>query len=150
MSVGIWTAPLSGGEGCHNSKASVQTSGGDVEDLSRETAWALNRETRSCIMVGKPKLHYFNGRGRVESIEWPLAAAGVESEEKFTEIPEDFGKLKNDVSLMFQQAPMVKIDGMRLVQIRAILNDIATKYNLGGRDMKERPWLTCMQEVWQS
>lgn len=150
MSIGIWTPPLSEGEGCHNSKASMQTSGCDVEELSRETAWALNRETRSCIMVGKPKLHYINGRGRVESIEWPLATAGVEFEEKFTETPEDLGKLKNDGSLMFQQAPMVKIDGMRLVQIRAILNDVATKYNLCGRDMKERPWLTCMQKVWQS
>lgn len=89
-------------------------------------------------MVGKPKLYCFNGRGRVESIEWLLAAAGVEFEEKFTDTPEDLGKLKNDGSLMFQQTPMVKIDGMRLVQIRAILNDIATKYHLCGRDMKER------------
>ncbi|XP_065443864.1 glutathione S-transferase A4-like isoform X2 [Chrysemys picta bellii] len=29
-------------------------------------------------MAGKPKLHYFNGRGRMESIRWLLAAAGVE------------------------------------------------------------------------
>lgn len=30
------------------------------------------------IMAGKPKLHYFNARGRMESIRWLLAAAGVE------------------------------------------------------------------------
>lgn len=29
-------------------------------------------------MAGKPKLHYFNARGRMESIRWLLAAAGVE------------------------------------------------------------------------
>ncbi|XP_027765994.1 glutathione S-transferase-like [Empidonax traillii] len=29
-------------------------------------------------MSGKPKLHYFNGRGRMEPIRWLLAAAGVE------------------------------------------------------------------------
>ncbi|KAJ8792111.1 hypothetical protein J1605_020170 [Eschrichtius robustus] len=29
-------------------------------------------------MAGKPKLHYFNGRGRMEAIRWLLAAAGVE------------------------------------------------------------------------
>jgi hypothetical protein len=29
-------------------------------------------------MVGKPILHYFNARGRMESIRWLLAAAGVE------------------------------------------------------------------------
>ncbi|XP_059137305.1 glutathione S-transferase alpha-3-like [Peromyscus eremicus] len=39
---------------------------------------------------------------------------------------------------MFQQVPMVEIDGMKLVQTRVILNYIASKYNLYGKDMKER------------
>lgn len=30
------------------------------------------------VMAGKPKLYYFNGRGKMESIRWLLAAAGVE------------------------------------------------------------------------
>ncbi|XP_007934332.1 glutathione S-transferase A2 [Orycteropus afer afer] len=89
-------------------------------------------------MAGKPKLHYFNGRGRMECIRWLLAAAGVEFEEIFIEGPEDLEKLKNDGSLLFQQVPMVEIDGMKLVQTRAILNYISTKYNLYGKDMKER------------
>ncbi|XP_049750193.1 glutathione S-transferase A1-like isoform X1 [Elephas maximus indicus] len=89
-------------------------------------------------MAGKPMLHYFNGRGRMESIRWLLAAAGVEFEEKFIESPEDLKKLVNEGSLMFQQVPMVEIDGMKLVQTRAILNYIATKYNLYGKDIKER------------
>lgn len=89
-------------------------------------------------MAGKPKLHYFNARGRMESIRWLLAAAGVEFEEKFIETPEDFEKLKKDSGLIFQQVPMVEIDGMKLVQSRAILNYIATKYNLYGKDIKER------------
>lgn len=89
-------------------------------------------------MAGKPKLHYFNARGRMESIRWLLAAAGVEFEEKFIESAGDLEKLKKDGSLMFQQVPMVEIDGMKLVQCRAILNYIATKYNLYGKDIKER------------
>lgn len=89
-------------------------------------------------MAGKPVLHYFNGRGRMECIRWLLAAAGVEFEEKFIESPEDLEKLIKDGRLMFQQVPMVEIDGMRLVQTRAILNYIATKYNLYGKDAKER------------
>ncbi|XP_025781781.1 glutathione S-transferase A2-like [Puma concolor] len=89
-------------------------------------------------MAGKPKLHYFNGRGRMESIRWLLASAGVEFEEKFIETPEDLDKLKNDGNLMFQQVPMVEIDGMKMVQTRAILNYVATKYNLYGKDIKER------------
>ncbi|XP_014638109.1 PREDICTED: glutathione S-transferase A1 [Ceratotherium simum simum] len=89
-------------------------------------------------MAGKPKLHYFDGRGRLDSILWLLAAAGVEFEEKFIETSKDLEKLRNDGSLMFQQVPMVEIDGMKLVQCRAILSYIAAKYNLYGKDIKER------------
>ncbi|XP_012369483.1 glutathione S-transferase A-like [Octodon degus] len=39
---------------------------------------------------------------------------------------------------MYQQVPMVEMDGMKLVQSRAILNYIATKHNLYGKDTKER------------
>ena len=43
-----------------------------------------------------------------------------------------------DGALMFQQVPMVEIDGMKLVQTKAILNYIAEKYNLHGKDLKDR------------
>uniref|UniRef100_A0A2I3SV32 glutathione transferase n=1 Tax=Pan troglodytes TaxID=9598 RepID=A0A2I3SV32_PANTR len=88
-------------------------------------------------MAEKPKLHYSNARGRMESTRWLPAAAGVEVE-KFLESAEDLEKLRNDGSFMFQQMPMVKIDGMKLVQTRAILNYIASKYNLYRKDIKER------------
>ncbi|XP_019393052.1 PREDICTED: glutathione S-transferase-like isoform X2 [Crocodylus porosus] len=89
-------------------------------------------------MSGKPKLHYVNGRGRMESIRWLLAAAGVEFEEQFIETKEDLEKLLSDGLLLFQQVPMVEIDGMKMVQTRAILSYIAAKYNLYGKDLKER------------
>ncbi|XP_076432915.1 glutathione S-transferase A2-like [Peromyscus maniculatus bairdii] len=89
-------------------------------------------------MAGKPVLHFFNSRGRMECIRWLLAAAEVEFEEKFIERPEDLEKLRKDGKLMFEQVPMVEIDGMTLVQTRAILNYIATKYDLYGKDVKER------------
>ncbi|XP_004599777.2 glutathione S-transferase Yc-like [Ochotona princeps] len=89
-------------------------------------------------MAEKPKLHYFDARGRMESIRWLLAAVGVEFEEIHMKTREDLEKLRNDGSLMFQQVPMVEIDGMKLVQSRAILNYIANKYNLYGKDIKER------------
>ncbi|XP_031467202.1 glutathione S-transferase isoform X2 [Phasianus colchicus] len=89
-------------------------------------------------MSGKPVLHYANTRGRMESVRWLLAAAGVEFEERFLETKEDLQKLRADGSLLFQQVPMVEIDGMKLVQTRAILNYIAGKYNLYGKDLKER------------
>ncbi|NXW91496.1 GSTA1 transferase, partial [Alopecoenas beccarii] len=43
-----------------------------------------------------------------------------------------------DGFLLFQQVPMVEIDGMKMVQSRAIANYIAGKYNLYGKDLKER------------
>ncbi|KAL8191432.1 UNVERIFIED_CONTAM: hypothetical protein K2H54_073686 [Gekko kuhli] len=88
-------------------------------------------------MAGKPRLHYFNGRGRMESIRWLLAAAGVEFEEELMKEKADLEKLRKDGSLLFQQVPMVEIDGMKLVQTRAILNYIAAKYKLCGKDIKE-------------
>ncbi|XP_074847276.1 glutathione S-transferase-like isoform X1 [Carettochelys insculpta] len=89
-------------------------------------------------MAEKPKLYYFDGRGRMETIRWLLAAAGVEFEEQFCETREDLLKLREDGDLLFQQVPMVKIDGMKMVQTRAILNYIAGKYNLYGKDLNER------------
>nr|XP_009675333.1 PREDICTED: glutathione S-transferase-like [Struthio camelus australis] len=89
-------------------------------------------------MSGKPKLHYFNGRGRMESIRWLLAAAGVEFDECFLETRDDLLKLQESGALLFQQVPMVEIDGMKLVQTRAIGSYIAAKYNLYGKDLKER------------
>ncbi|XP_062043523.1 glutathione S-transferase A4-like [Lepus europaeus] len=89
-------------------------------------------------MAAKPKLYYFNGRGRMESIRWLLAAAGVEFEEEFLETREDYEKLQKDGCLLFGQVPLVEIDGMMLTQTRAILSYLAAKYNLYGKDLKER------------
>ncbi|XP_015140398.1 glutathione S-transferase isoform X2 [Gallus gallus] len=89
-------------------------------------------------MSGKPVLHYANIRGRMEPIRWLLAAAGVEFEERILKTKDDLQKLRTDGFLLFQQVPMVEIDGMKLVQTRAILNYIAGKYNLYGKDLKER------------
>ncbi|XP_060091103.1 glutathione S-transferase 3-like [Heteronotia binoei] len=89
-------------------------------------------------MAGKPKLYYFDGRGKMEPIRWLLAASGVEFEEEFLDTREQYEKLLQDGDLLFQQVPMVEIDGMKMVQSRAILHYIAAKHNLYGKDLKER------------
>ncbi|XP_043449103.1 glutathione S-transferase alpha-4-like [Prionailurus bengalensis] len=88
-------------------------------------------------MTTKPKLCYFRGRGRMESIRWLLAAGGVEFEEEFIETTEQYEKLQKDGCLLFGQVPMVEIDGMVLTQTRAILSYLAAKYDLYGKDLKE-------------
>ncbi|XP_050996085.1 glutathione S-transferase A4 [Acomys russatus] len=89
-------------------------------------------------MDAKPKLYYFHGRGKMESIRWLLAAAGVEFEEEFLETREQYEKLRKDGRLLFEQVPLVEIDGMPLTQTRAILSYLAAKHNLYGKDLKER------------
>ncbi|XP_012504065.1 PREDICTED: glutathione S-transferase A4-like [Propithecus coquereli] len=89
-------------------------------------------------MATKPKLYYFRDRGRMESIRWLLAAAGVEFEEEFFETREQYEKLQKDGRLLFGQVPLVEIDGMALTQTRAILSYLAAKYDLYGKDPKER------------
>nr|AAI00219.1 Unknown (protein for MGC:114977) [Xenopus laevis] len=89
-------------------------------------------------MAEKPVLHYFNGRGRMESIRWLLAAAGVEFVEKYIETREQYEQLLKDGILMFGQVPLVEMDGMKLTQTKAILSYLAGKYNLYGNDQKER------------
>ncbi|XP_077438906.1 glutathione S-transferase A4-like [Vanacampus margaritifer] len=89
-------------------------------------------------MAERVKLHYFNGRGKMESIRWLLTVAGVEFDEFHLTNREQYLKMLNDGDLMFQQVPMVEIDGMKLIQTKAILNYIAEKYNLHGNDIKDR------------
>uniref|UniRef100_A0A8C8WKH8 glutathione transferase n=1 Tax=Panthera leo TaxID=9689 RepID=A0A8C8WKH8_PANLE len=100
-------------------------------------------------MAGKPKLHYFNGRGRMESIRWLLAAAGVEFEEELFETREEFEKLiqGEKKSLFPGQNSMVEIDGMNLVETRAILRYLAAKYDLYGRNIQEQAWIDMYVEA---
>ncbi|XP_074531295.1 glutathione S-transferase alpha I-like [Halichoeres trimaculatus] len=89
-------------------------------------------------MAERVVLTYFDGRGKMESIRWLLTAAGVDFDEVFLTKREDYQQLLDDGSLMFQQVPLVEIDGMKLIQTKAILNYIAEKYNLHGKDLKDR------------
>ncbi|XP_075932832.1 glutathione S-transferase 3-like isoform X2 [Anarhichas minor] len=81
-------------------------------------------------MAGKVVLHYFNGRGRMESIRWLLTVAEVEFDEVYLTTREQYEKLLSDGDLMFEQVPLVEIDGMKLIQSKAILNYIAEKINM--------------------
>lgn len=91
-------------------------------------------------------LHYFNGRGKMESIRWLLTVAKVEFDEVYLTTREQYEKLLSDGDLMFQQVPLVEIDGMKLIQTKAILNYIAEKYDLHGKDLKDRVMVNMYSE----
>nr|XP_046257803.1 glutathione S-transferase 3-like [Scatophagus argus]XP_046257804.1 glutathione S-transferase 3-like [Scatophagus argus] len=97
-------------------------------------------------MSGRVVLHYFNGRGKMESIRWLLTVAEVEFDEMYLTTRDQYEKLLSDGALMFQQVPLVEIDGMKLIQTKAILNYIAEKYNLHGKDIKDRVMINMYSE----
>jgi len=97
-------------------------------------------------MAGKVVLTYFDGRGKMESIRWLLTAAEVDFDEVFLTKREQYQQLLDDGSLMYQQVPLVEIDGLKLIQTKAILNYIAEKYNLHGKDIKDRAKINMYSE----
>ncbi|XP_053731313.1 glutathione S-transferase 3-like isoform X2 [Synchiropus splendidus] len=97
-------------------------------------------------MSDKVVLTYLNGRGKMESIRWLLAVAGVEFDEIFLTTRQQYLTLAHGGSLMFQQLPLVEIDDMKLIQSKAILNYIAEKYNLHSKDPKERVMINMFSE----
>lgn len=74
----------------------------------------------------------------MESIRWLLTVAEVDFDEVFLTTREQYLKLLSDGDLMFQQVPLVEMDDMKLVQTKAILNYIAEKHNLHGKDLKDK------------
>jgi glutathione S-transferase len=84
---------------------------------------------------------YWNGRGMAEKIRLMLAATGVDYDEavpgfpsEVTHLsePEHLAKLRADGMLMMNQVPLLCIDGLRLVQSRAIVRYLAERGGLCG------------------
>jgi len=89
-------------------------------------------------MADLPVLTYFDGRGRAEIIRMLLCAGNIKFKEVDLTERQEMVKLMADGDLMFNQVPLLKIDGMKLVQTNAINNYIATKAGLNGKDAKEK------------
>uniref|UniRef100_A0A671T5W0 glutathione transferase n=1 Tax=Sinocyclocheilus anshuiensis TaxID=1608454 RepID=A0A671T5W0_9TELE len=68
-------------------------------------------------------------------------------EEVFLTKREEYEKLLNDGALMFQQVPLLEMDGMQLVQSKAILHYIAGKCSLYAKDHKERAMIDMYSEA---
>jgi glutathione S-transferase len=82
-------------------------------------------------------VYYFKGRGRAEIIRWTLAACDVGFSNIDLEGPEDINRLREDGRLAFDQVPLVKIDGIDMVQTASIVQYIASTRKpdlVGGND----------------
>eukprot|EP01103_Thecamoeba_quadrilineata_P010013 TRINITY_DN205_c0_g1_i1.p1 TRINITY_DN205_c0_g1~~TRINITY_DN205_c0_g1_i1.p1 ORF type:complete len:218 (-),score=45.52 TRINITY_DN205_c0_g1_i1:88-741(-) len=100
--------------------------------------------------MSKPKLTYFNVKGRAEFIRYIFAEKQIDYEDsrfefsaegaKKENLPtkdEVMGALKEQGKLDFNQVPLLEIDGHNLVQSQAIASYLARKYNLYGKDNYE-------------
>ena len=85
-------------------------------------------------------LTYWNGRGRAEVVRLMLAATGEDYDEAVPGFPgathltkpEQFEQLKENGLLAFGQVPLLRIDGLDLVQTGAIVRYLAAKHSLRG------------------
>ncbi|XP_033107062.1 glutathione S-transferase Yc-like [Anneissia japonica] len=84
------------------------------------------------------KLTYVKGRGFGESGRLIMAAAGVEWEEAHLTDKAQFEKLKQDGLLMFGQVPLLQIDGLNIVQSRAIIQYLANKFDMAGKTAADK------------
>lgn len=91
--------------------------------------------------AAKPRLTYFDARGRAEIIRLIFAEAGVEFDDvRFRpslNALEDFQAFKQNNEVPFDQVPILEIEGMVLAQSQAIIRYIARKYGLTGASEEE-------------
>ncbi|XP_055954467.1 glutathione S-transferase 3-like [Patella vulgata] len=83
------------------------------------------------------KLVYFNGRGKAELIRLALTYVGIEFEEVYLKEKSEIEKLRSDGDLLFQQVPLLEIDGKRIVQSGAILRYLARRGGIYGNNNDE-------------
>lgn len=75
---------------------------------------------------------YFNVRGHGQRVRYALAGAGLDWEEVSLTQPGSMDAVRPE--LLFNQVPLVEIDGLKLVQSWAIVRYIATKDCLSPAD----------------
>jgi len=91
-----------------------------------------------------PVLTYWEGRGRAEVIRYILGCAGVEFKENYMRNRADFEKMMPH--MLFNQVPLLQINGMDIIQTHAIIRYVATNYGLMPTSKEE---ITRCNELWE-
>jgi len=86
-------------------------------------------------MAAVPELIYFDGRGWAEIIRLTLTAAGIKFNEVDLTTREQFLELCPE--LLFKQIPLLRMDGMTMVQSGAIVRYLGRKYKFVGSTDQE-------------
>ena len=80
----------------------------------------------------RPRLTYFAGWGLAEQTRWMLAAAGVEFSQVALRTHAEFEELRASGHLLFNQLPLLEIDGLDLTQSQAMVRYVARRHQMDG------------------
>ena len=84
------------------------------------------------------RLTYFAGWGLAEQTRWVLAATSTKFEQIALESHAEFEALRASGALLFNQLPLLEIDGLCLTQSQAMLRYVARTRGLEGRTPAEQ------------
>lgn len=84
------------------------------------------------------RLTYVKGHGLAEQARWLLSASGDEWEQVGFETNAEFLKLQTDGKLLFNQVPLLEIDGLNLVQGQAMMRYLSRRGGLDGKTDAEK------------
>ncbi|XP_072035115.1 glutathione S-transferase A1-like [Amphiura filiformis] len=87
--------------------------------------------------MSKANIIYFDSRGKAEAIRLMLAAAGIEWEEEHLNSKERVEEIRKDGRLIFEQFPLLEIDGVKISQSMAAVRYLADKHDLMGKTLLE-------------
>ncbi|KAK8816999.1 hypothetical protein WA556_002898 [Blastocystis sp. ATCC 50177/Nand II] len=97
------------------------------------------------------ELYYFKDAGRGEAIRLALALSGIEFKENSVN-SSDWPAMKvkglEDLSLPFGQLPLLKINGMNIVESTSILRYLSRKYITPDADEEMATTIDVMVEGW--
>ena len=80
----------------------------------------------------RPRLTYFAGWGLAEQTRWMLAAAGVEFSQVALRSHAEFEALRASGRLLFNQLPLLELDGLDLTQSQAMVRYVARRHGMDG------------------
>jgi glutathione S-transferase len=82
-------------------------------------------------------LTYFYGRGRAEQTRWMLAATNTPFRNVCLDTNAQMEGLRSENKLLFNQLPLLEIDGLQLTQSQAIIRHLARTKGLYGSSDRE-------------
>ena len=80
----------------------------------------------------RARLTYFAGWGLAEQTRWMLAAAGVEFSQVALRSHAEFEALRASGRLLFNQLPLLELDGLDLTQSQAMVRYVARRHGMDG------------------